>query len=58
VPGLDLPGLDIASIAAGFGCRAVNVDSNEKPAREFTNALDADRPTVIVVPTKPLPAAP
>jgi hypothetical protein len=27
VPGLDLPGLDIASIAAGFGCRAVNVDS-------------------------------
>jgi len=23
VPGLDLPGLDIASIAAGFGCHAV-----------------------------------
>jgi len=56
VPGLDLPGLDIASIAAGFGCRAVNVDSTEKLAREFTNALDADGPTVIVVPTKPQPA--
>ena len=53
VPGLDLPGLDIASIAAGFGCRAVNVDSAEKLAREFTTALDADGPTVIVVPTKP-----
>jgi benzoylformate decarboxylase len=56
VPGLDLPDLDIASVAAGFGCRAVNVDSTEKLAREFTTALDADGPTVIVVPTKPQPA--
>jgi benzoylformate decarboxylase len=56
VPGLDLPGLDIASLAIGFGCRAVNVDSTEKLATEFTNALDADGPTVIVVPTKPQPA--
>ena len=53
VPGLDLPGLDIASLAIGFGCRAVNVDSTEKLATEFTNALEADGPTVIVVPTKP-----
>jgi benzoylformate decarboxylase len=53
VPGLDLPGLDIASIATGFGCRAINVDSTEKLAHEFTAALTADRPTVIVVPTKP-----
>jgi benzoylformate decarboxylase len=35
VPGLDLPGLDIASLATGFGCRTVNVDSCEKLAREF-----------------------
>ena len=53
MPGLDLPGLDIASLASGFGCRAVNVDSTEKLAHEFTNALKADGPTVIVVPTKP-----
>jgi benzoylformate decarboxylase len=53
VPGLDLPGLDIASIATGFGCRAINVDSTEKLAHEFTAALEADGPTVIVVPTKP-----
>ena len=53
VPGLDLPGLDIAAIATGFGCRAVNVDSTEKLAKEFTAALSADGPTVIVVPTKP-----
>jgi benzoylformate decarboxylase len=56
VPGLDLPGLDIASIAAGFGCRAINVDSTEKLAEEFRTALGADGPTVIVVPTKPQPA--
>jgi benzoylformate decarboxylase len=53
VPGLDLPGLDIASLASGFGCRTVNVDSCEKLAREFSNALEVDGPTVIVVPTKP-----
>jgi thiamine pyrophosphate-dependent acetolactate synthase large subunit-like protein len=35
---------------------AVNVDSTEKLAREFTTALDADGPTVIVVATKPQPA--
>ncbi len=53
VPDLDLPGLDIASVAAGFGCHAVNVDTAEKLAREFTSALEFDGPTVIVVPTTP-----
>ena len=53
VPGMDLPGLDISSLATGFGCRAVNVDNCEKLAHEFTAALSADGPTVIVVPTKP-----
>ena len=27
VPGMDLPGLDIVSIATGFGCRAVHADT-------------------------------
>ncbi|ORA33245.1 benzoylformate decarboxylase [Mycobacterium aquaticum] len=53
VPGLDLPGLDIGSLATGFGCRTVDVDSTEKLATEFTAALGADGPTVIVVPTRP-----
>jgi benzoylformate decarboxylase len=53
VPGLDLPGLDIGSLATGFGCRTVNVDSTAEFAREFTAALGVDGPTVIVVPTKP-----
>ena len=53
VPGLDLPGLDLASLATGFGCRAVNVDNCEKLAHEFNAALKVDGPTVIVVPTQP-----
>jgi benzoylformate decarboxylase len=53
VPGLDLPGLDIGYLAMGFGCKTVDVDTTEKLAHEFTAALKADGPTVIVVPTKP-----
>lgn len=53
VPALDLPGLDIAALATGFGCRTANVDTTEELAREFTAALQADGPTVIVVPTQP-----
>ena len=53
VPGLDLPGLDIGSLATGFGLRSVNVDTTEKLAAEFTAALTADGPTVIVVRTQP-----
>lgn len=39
VPGLDLPGIDIASLARGFGCRAVDVDTTKDLEREFTQAL-------------------
>ena len=56
VPGLDLPGLDIESVAIGFGCHAVTVDDTDQLAKEFDAALGADGPTVIVVPTKPKPA--
>jgi benzoylformate decarboxylase len=52
VPGLDLPGLDIASLATGFGCRTANIGSTEELAREFKAALEADGPTVLVVPTQ------
>jgi benzoylformate decarboxylase len=45
--------LDIAALAKGFGCRTANVDTTEELAREFTAALQADGPTVIVVPTQP-----
>ncbi|MET0452924.1 MAG: benzoylformate decarboxylase [Mycobacterium sp.] len=53
VPGLDLPGLDIASLAKGFGCRTATAGSTEELASEFKAALEADGPTVIVVPTQP-----
>jgi benzoylformate decarboxylase len=53
VPGLDLPDLDIEALGRGFGLRAVTVDGTESLAKEFTAALDADGPTVIVVHTEP-----
>jgi benzoylformate decarboxylase len=56
VPGMDLPGLDIASIATGFGCRAVHADTSEQLAEQFTTALTAKGPTVIVVRTQPMMA--
>ncbi|MFE7313415.1 benzoylformate decarboxylase [Streptomyces sp. NPDC057555] len=57
VPGLDLPGIDIATVARGFGCHAVDVDTTEDLEREFTQALTADITTVIVVSTQPQKAA-
>jgi benzoylformate decarboxylase len=53
VPALDLPGLDIASLATGFGCRAADVSTTDDLACEFKEALAADGPTVIVVATQP-----
>ena len=53
VPALDLPGLDIASLATGFGCRTADVNTTDELAHEFKAALDADGPTVIVVHTQP-----
>lgn len=53
VPGLDLPDIDIASLARGFGCRAVDVKTVEDLEREFDAALAAETATVIVVPTQP-----
>ena len=53
VPGLDLPGLGIAALARGWGCRAVDVDTTEELEQEFKTALGADTTTVIVVRTQP-----
>jgi benzoylformate decarboxylase len=53
VPGLDLPGLGIASVARGFGCHAVDAETTQDLEREFKTALTAGTPTVIVVPTQP-----
>lgn len=53
VPGLDLPGLDIVSVARGFGCRAVEVASTAELEKEFTAALESGVTSVIVVTTRP-----
>jgi benzoylformate decarboxylase len=53
VPGLDLPGIGVAEVARGYGCRAVDVKTTEALEREFKTALSADAPTVIVVRTQP-----
>jgi benzoylformate decarboxylase len=56
VPGMDLPGLDIVSIATGFGCQSMHADTTEQLAEQFTTALTAQGPTVIVVRTQPMMA--
>jgi benzoylformate decarboxylase len=51
VPGLDLPGLDIPSVARGFGCWAVQSDTADDRHR-------GGRPPVNVVHTQPQYAVP
>ncbi|MDX3093123.1 benzoylformate decarboxylase [Streptomyces sp. ME19-03-3] len=53
VPGLDLPGLDIASVARGFGCRAAEVTTTAELRKEFVAALASGVTSVIVVITQP-----
>jgi benzoylformate decarboxylase len=48
-----LPGLDIAALARGWGCRAVDVETTEDLEQEFKTALGAGTTTVIVVSTQP-----
>ncbi|TNH31736.1 benzoylformate decarboxylase [Micromonospora orduensis] len=50
VPGLDLPGLDITAIAAGYGCATEVVQSPDQLGAALTAGLRADRPTVLPVP--------
>ena len=53
VPGLDLPGLDIASIARGYGCTGVEASSPETVRDAFRTALGQPGPTVIVAAINP-----
>jgi benzoylformate decarboxylase len=53
VPGLDLPGLDIVSIARGYGCHAARVTDLEEIKRAAANAWTRDAPTVLEVPISP-----
>ena len=50
VPGLDLPGLDIIAIAAGYGCATQVVETPDQLGAALSAGLRADRPTVLPVP--------
>jgi benzoylformate decarboxylase len=52
VPSLDLPFLDIVSLAKGYGCRATKAETREEIQRAFKEALAAEGPTVIAIPIK------
>ena len=52
VPALDLPFLDINSLARGYGCATTNVSSKEEIQEAFKKALLIDGPTVITIPIK------
>ncbi len=51
VPGLDLPGLDIVSLAKGFGAIATLAKTEEEITVTFQEALKQKKITVIEVPT-------
>ena len=56
LPGLDLPGIDIVSIARGMGCEAARVDKPEELAEALRTALASGKTyvlDVIVDPTIP-----
>jgi len=50
VPGLDLPGIDIPSVAKGYGCHTVLAKSKAEIKEAFQAALKANGPTVITIP--------
>ena len=53
VPGLDLPGIDIALIARGYGCTGVEASSPDAVRVAFREALCRSGPTVIVATIDP-----
>lgn len=53
VPGLDLPGIDIVSLARGYGATAVHVETADELALAYRSALDFRGTSVIVVPITP-----
>ncbi|PIR21528.1 MAG: benzoylformate decarboxylase [Deltaproteobacteria bacterium CG11_big_fil_rev_8_21_14_0_20_47_16] len=50
VPGLDLPGLDIVSLAKGYGAKAVSAKMMDEIESEFLKALSEKGTTVIEIP--------
>ncbi|MDN5758629.1 MAG: benzoylformate decarboxylase [Tomitella sp.] len=53
VPGLDLPGLDVVALAAGYGCAAERAETSDEVRAAVARALDREGPTVLEVPIVP-----
>ena len=49
VPGLDVPGIDVISLARGFGCGGERVAHSQELAQALERALSADAPYVLDV---------
>ena len=53
VPGLDLPGIDIVSLAKGYGCDAARLDDLDAIKKAATAAWTNAKPTVLEIPISP-----
>jgi benzoylformate decarboxylase len=53
VPGFDLPGLDIVSVARGYGCDAARHDDLDRVKMAATEAWTKSKPTVLEIPISP-----
>ncbi len=53
VPGLDLPGLDIVSLAKGYGCDATRLDTLDGIKKAAREAFNKSKPTVLEIPISP-----
>jgi benzoylformate decarboxylase len=53
VPGFDLPGLDIVSVARGYGCDAAHHDDLDRIKMAATEAWTKSKPTVLEIPISP-----
>lgn len=50
VPGLDIPGLDVVSIARGYGCHAQRAETAEQVRAAVAAAAERSGPTLLAVP--------
>jgi benzoylformate decarboxylase len=53
VPGLDLPGIDIVSLAKGYGCDAARLDDLDAIKQAAAAAWTNSKPTVLEIPISP-----
>jgi benzoylformate decarboxylase len=53
VPGLDIPDIDVVSLAKGYGCDAARLDELDAIKRAAVEAWTKSKPTVLEIPISP-----